>query len=190
MPQHNLAFDPILMEDHTARLYLSTESFVDVRVIAVASIATHRHDFGTLTGNLLGQDDTHLDMPEGQLAQYRYVIRGPFDVHLQHPTGVDQYLTNGSDKGTRSAAFRMPPWARDPQEPELLQASYYRLSQFLVLEDRTPRFDLYPYAPTTGGVEAYVDFFGWRLALEKLPAGQKGQVSIWVSGWPATRKLI
>lgn len=190
MPHYSLAFDPILMADHTARLYLSTETFVDVRVLAVGPLAVHRHDFGTLTGNLLNQDDTHLDMPDGQLAQYRYVTRGPFDVHLQHPAGVDYYLSNNTDKGTRSAAFRTPPWARDPQEPELLQAAYFRQSEFLVLEDRTPRFDLYPYAPTTGGVEAYVDFFGWRFALEKLPEGQKGQVSVWISGWPATRDLI
>ena len=190
MPQYNLAFDPILLSGHTARLYIDASNSVDVRVVAVGPLANHAHDFGTLTGNLLGQDDVHLDLPDGELAQYRFVARGNFDIHLQHPVGVDQYRTNASDKGTRSAAWRIPPWSRDPQLPELLQASFWRLSEFFVLEDRTPRFDLYPYAPTGQGVEAYVDFFGWKFALEKLPAGEQGQTTIWVSGWPASKDLI
>jgi len=187
MPQYNLPFDPILLPGQTARLHRSETNFVDVVCVALGALGTHRHDFGSVTGENLGNDCTHLDMPDGEMAQYRYVIRGNFEIHLQHPAGVDQYRTGGTVKSTRSAAFRMPPWASDPDEPVLIQDAHWRMSEFLVLEDKTPRFDLYPIGHSSGPVDGYVDFMGLKMSLR--PHSEPGQVHIWVDGWPPGRKL-
>lgn len=188
MSHFNTSFEPILLPGHTARLFQSPTSFFDIKVVAVGSLAVHRHDFGTLTADLLDQDCTHLDMEKGECAQYRYVIRGAFDVHLQHPAGVDQYRTQGSNKATRTQAFRMQPWAFDNLESDAVKDAYWRLSEFIVVEDKTPRFDIYPYAPAAQ-IEAHVDFFGYRFALELLPPGEHGKVDIWVNNWPSSKSL-
>lgn len=191
MPQLNLPFDPILLPGQTARLFRTESNFVDVRVIAIGPLGVHRHDFGTLTSSEnLDNDCTHIDMQEGEMAQYRYIPRGNFEVHLQHPAGVDQYRTQGTVKSTRTSAFRMQPWADDPDVPQIVQDAYWRLSEFIVLEDKTPRFDLYPIGHPSGGVEAHVDFFGIKYSLAPLLEVDKpGRVDIWVDGWPAGKKI-
>ena len=126
MPALSLNFDPILLPGQTARLFQSEANFMDVRCVAFGSLAVHRHDFGTISAATLDQDDTHLDMPNGEMGQYRYVARGNFDIHLQHPGGVDQYRTNGSNKANRLESFRMPPWAFDAKESKAMQNVYLR----------------------------------------------------------------
>jgi len=189
MPDHyhlDPVFKPVLLAGQTARLMRSVSSFVDVRVKAVFPLGVHRHDFGTLTAASLALDDTHLDMGTGELAQYRYVVRGAFEIHLQHPGGVDQYRTGGSNKSNRTEAFRIG--EMEPAlEPDQAQAQWM-LSQFYVLEEETPRFDLYPFIPLAAAVEAYVDFYGIGYALEKLKDGQ-GLVTIWVNGRPSGDSL-
>lgn len=184
----NLDFDPVLKQGWTARLHQAPDNFVDVYVQAVGPLAAHRHDFGALTGVVTAGECTHLEMPSGEMAQYRYLIRGNFEVHLQHPVGVDQYRTKNAAKGTRSAAFRMRPWSLDPDGDPLWQ-TYWRQSEFLVLEDYTPRFDIYPFQPVEGGTDGYVDFVGYRYSLKPLPAGERPQVTLWVNNWPAGMRL-
>ena len=181
-------FKPILLAGQTARLMRSHSSFVDVRVKAVGTLGVHRHDFGRLSSVITDADDTHLDMQRGELAQYRFVVRGPFEVHLQHPAGVDQFRTSGSDRATRTSAFRIG--EMDPRNEPDQATAQWMLSQFYVLEDETPRFDLYPYAPTTQQIDAYVDFYGIKYSLAKLASGQQPMVEIWVNGWPIGDSLV
>lgn len=187
----NPTFQPVLLAGQSARLFTSPNVFYDVKVIAVGPLGIHRHDFGTIAADTLNQECTHIEMPTGMLGQFRYIARGQFDIVLQNPSGVDQYVTSGSIKSDRAQSFRMFPWAYgivDSDLEEVLKA-HWAMSEFFVLEDTTPRFDLYPYAPL-GGIEAYVDIFGFRYALEKLPAGKVGTFDIWVRGFPAGKSLI
>ena len=59
-------------------------------------------------------------------------------------------------------------------------------SEFLVFQQNTPRFDLYPVTGLSGAStpQGYVEFFGFRFALQRLPNGERGMVDIWTQGWP------
>ena len=186
---HNPEFRPILLPGQKAKLIRgAVENFVNVEVVHVFPLPVHRHDFGTLTGSSLNLDDTHLDMPTGELAQYRYIPRGEFFVHLQHPGGVDIYRTNGSVKGVQREGFFVGPYDQDGQEWDAHDWTLWAASEFFVFEDETPRFDLYPIAPTPAAREGYVDFYGWAFVLKK--ATSEPPISLWVNGRPSGVALV
>lgn len=191
--QYHPEFKPLLLAGQSARLLRSPTSWVDVSVIAVGPLAVHRHDFGALGAALLSQDDTHLDMPTGQMAQYRYIPRGPFGVHLQHPGGVDQYITSGSVKANLLESFRILPMGDDPNELNEVRRSLWMLSEFLVFEDETPRFDCYPMGRPSARDRAQIDFYGIRYSLAKFKprvANETPMVNVWISGWPPGEVLV
>mgnify|MGYP001591236590 CR=1 FL=1 len=186
---HNPEFRPILLPGQRAKLIRGhVDNFVNVEVVHVFPLPVHRHDFGVLTASVTDQDDTHLDMPTGELAQYRYIPRGSFRVHLENPGGVDIYRTNGSTKGTQTAGFFIDPYAEEGAQWVGTDWSQWAASEFFVFEDETPRFDIYPLGPTTGGKRGYVDFYGWGFALKK--ALSEPPVSLWVNGRPQGVSLV
>ena len=186
---HNPEFRPILQQGQRAKLIRGQPSnWVNVEVVHVFPLPVHRHDFGVLTASSLNLDDTHLDMPTGELAQYRFIPRTAFRVHLQHPGGVDQYRTNGSTKGVQTEGFFIDPYGEEGQQWNGTDWSQWAASEFFVFEDETPRFDLYPLGPTTGGRRAHMDFYGWAFVLKK--ATSEPPISLWVNGRPSGEKLV
>lgn len=180
---HNPEFRPILQPGQRAKLIRgNVDNFVNVEVVHVFPLPVHRHDFGVLTGNSLNQDDTHLDMATGELAQYRFIPRGNFRVHLQHPTGVDIYHTNTSIKGDQLQGFFLDPYDLGGVPWIATDWSFWAASEFFVFQDETPRFDLYPLGPTTAARDGYVDFYGWGFALKK--SLTEPPMSLWVNGRP------
>ena len=180
---HNLEFRPILLPGQRAKLIRGQPTnFVNVEVVHVYPLGVHRHDFGTLTGNSVDQDDTHLDMPSGEMAQYRFIPRGNFGVHLQNPGGVDIYRTRGSVKGAQREGYFITPYDTDGDPWDGHDQFLWAASEFFVFEDETPRFDLYPLAPATGAREGYMDVYGWAFVLKG--ATSEPPVTLWVNGRP------
>ena len=185
---HNPEFRPILQAGQRAKLIRNSETnFVNVEVVHVFPLPIHRHDFGALTAASLNLDDTHLDMPTGEMAQYRFIPRGAFNVHLQHPGGIDMYRTNGSVKGVQTEGFFIGAYDQEGEQWDGHDWSQWAASEFFVFEDETPRFDLYPLGPTTGAKDGYVDFYGWAFVLKKATA--EPPISLWVNGRPSGVKL-
>ena len=185
---HNPEFRPILLPGQRAKLIRgAVTNFVNIEVVHVYPLGIHRHDFGAMTGNLVDQDDTHLDMPTGEMAQYRFIPRGRFRVHLQHPGGVDIYRTSGSVKGDQTAGFFIDPYDEDDHVWDGHDTALWAASEFFVFEDETPRFDLYPMGTAAVVRDGYVDFYGWALVLKK--TNLEPVVTLWVNGRPTGQVL-
>jgi hypothetical protein len=170
----------------SARLHINATEFHDVRVVSWGYLPSHRHDFGSLTAGTasLAGDCTHIDMPDGEFAQYRWRIVDPgVEVELKHPASTQQWASQSYSTST-GANWRMRYWSGE--DPDDVQKWMFKSSEFFVFEQNTPRFDLFPQAGLSGAStpQGYVEFFGFRYALERLPAGERGMVDIWVQGWP------
>jgi len=179
-------FEPILLTGQSARLHINTSEFHDVRVVTWGYLPSHRHDFGSLTAGTasLANDCTHIDMPDGEFGQYRWRIVDPsVEVELKHPASTQQWATQSYSTST-GANWRMRYW--DKEEPEEVQKWMLKSSEFLVFEQNTPRFDLHPITGLSGAStpQGYIEFFGIRYALQRLPNGERGMVDIWTQGWP------
>ena len=179
-------FEPALLAGQSARLHINATEFHDVRVVQWGYLPSHRHDFGSLTAGTasLANDCAHIDMPDGEMAQYRWRIIDPgVEVELKHPASTQQWATQSYSTST-GATWRMRYW--DEKDPEITQRWLEKASEIWVFEQNTPRFDLYPVSGLSGAStpQGYIEFFGFRYALERLPNGERGMVDIWTQGWP------
>jgi len=179
-------FEPALLTGQSARLHINASEFHDVRVVSWGYLPSHRHDFGSLTAGTasLSNDCSHIDMPDGELGQYRWRIVDPsVEVEMKHPASTQQWATQSYSTST-GANWRMRYW--DEKDPELVQNWMFKSSELWVFEQNTPRFDLYPVTGLSGAStpQGYVEFFGFRYALQRLPATERGVVDIWTQGWP------
>lgn len=149
---------------------------VNVRIDAVEPLPYRRNDVGSLTSaSSLANDITVLDMPNGELAVYRFVPTTPIEVELNHPSGSSQRWR------TSTTNFRIPPWLDDPALPQGMRDYYWAASQFWVYEAETPRFDIYRLA--AHDTEMHLDFSGWRYQFTELPVNQRGALNIRMNGW-------
>lgn len=185
---YNVEFKPILQPGQTARLRKGEDSFEDVEVIAVWPIGVHRHDFGDLSGDSTNLDCEHLDMPAGEMAQYRYIPRDRFEVHIQHPGGVDRYRTNASTKGSATAGWMIRPYDQEGEQWDRWDDFLWMASEFIVFEDATPRFDLFPLVRTSGEINGHVDFAGIGYSLRRAKIANP-PVEFWVNNRPASIHL-
>jgi len=179
-------FEPALLTGQSARLHINASEFHDVRVVSWGYLPSHRHDFGSLTAGTasLANDCAHIDMSDGEFAQYRWRIVDPsVEVELKHPASTQQWATQSYSTST-GANWRMRYW--DQNDPEDVQKWMFKSSEFFVFEQNTPRFDLYPESGLSGAStpQGYIEFFGFRYALQRLPNGERGMVDIWTQGWP------
>ena len=179
-------FEPALLGGQSARLHINATEYHDVRVVSWGYLPSHRHDFGSLTAGTasLANDCTHIDMPDGALAQYRWVIGDPaVEVELKHPASTQQWATQSFSTAT-GANWRMRYWGVD--DPIDVQKWMFKSSEIWVFEQNTPRFDLYPVSGLSGAStpQGYIEFFGFRYALERLPNGESGLVDILTQGGP------
>ena len=179
-------FEPALLTGQTARLHLNTNEFHDIRIVVGANLLLTVTTLAPLplVHPSLANDCSHIDMPDGQFAQYRWRIIDPsVEVELKHPASTQQWMVQSSSTST-GANWRLRYW--DEQDPIDVQKWMFKSSEFFVFEQNTPRFDLHPITGLSGAStpQGYVEFFGFRYALEKLPNGERGMVDIWMQGWP------
>ena len=179
-------FEPALLSGQSARLHINATETHDDRVVSWGYLPSHRHDFGSLTAGTpsLANDCSHIDMPDGELAQYRWRIIDPaVEVELKHPASTQQWASQSYTTST-GANWRMR--YRSSEDPDDVQKWMFKSSEFFVFEQNTPRFDLFPESGLSGAStpQGYIEFFGFRYALERLPTGERGMVDIWVQGWP------
>ena len=179
-------FEPILLGGQSARLHINATEFHDVRVVNWGYLPSHRHDFGALTAGTasLANDCTHIDMPDGEFAQYRWRIIDPgVEVEMKHPASTQQWASASYSTST-GANWRMRYWCTE--DPVEVQKWMLKSSEFLVFQQNTPRFDLYPVSGLSGAgtPQGFIEFFGFRYALQRLPNGERGMVDIWTQGWP------
>ncbi len=148
---------------------------------------THRHDFGALVGGTasLAAQCTHLEVPDGEMAVYRFTVTSTYEVEIKHPQAA-LYLVTRNPSTAVGANWRVRPWVEDSTIPRETAQYNWIASQFWVWEDDTPRFDLYPLlSQTVPAPQGHIEFFGFKYALEELPAGEpEPQVEIWIDRWP------
>lgn len=188
----NPTFMPLWQAGQSVRLFKGSEdNHIDVTIKHVFGLPWHRHNFGILTADSTDNDCTHLDMQDGYMAQYRFIPRSSVDVHLQHPGGVDIFRTNGSTKGGATTGWFVHGYDQEGEQWDGHDWHQWAASEFVVFEDETPRFDLYPTAPSES-LPAHVDFYGWAYALKRFSPSQGGAMppaTYWVNGRPAGENL-
>lgn len=149
-----------------------------VLIDGMGPLPHYRHDFGQLTADSLNQDVTQLDLPDGEMAQYRFSPMALYNVRFNHPGGTEQWRTS-------TQRFDIPPYLIDQGLPQALAAFYFAASEFWVFKDETPRFDL--IQAYSRQVEAYADFWGWRYHYVELERGDEFPVTkvVRANGWPS-----
>jgi len=141
-----------------------------------------RVDVGSLSGTTssasnTGYDATQLDMPRGEMAQYRFLVSDGFEVEFTHPsTTTRQWKTDTTNARVKPIGNDSGPWS--PYDEFMWQAS-----EFFVYEDETPRFDIYPLSVSTPRPQGHIDFHGYRFALKKIAT--RGILPLWVNSWPS-----
>ena len=179
--QFNPSFKPLLLPGHTARLF-KADGVVDVLCTAVEALPSYRHDFGQVAadGSSLGNDVSQLDVDNGQMAQFRYIIDSDIEIEFSHPSGTTTLWR------TQTQRFRARPFTLSPAaEPQEITAFRWAATEFFVYEQETPRFDAYS---THQVQEAYVEFMGFKFYLQPLPSGQEGLLKLWVNAYPTGKR--
>lgn len=193
-------FEPLFLPGHTVRIH-KADGIRDLLIRAVGALPLHRHDFGAFTGitALTAQECTHLEMQDGDLAEYRFIPQDNFEVELTHPTTTTRQFVTRNRGTTQGTTWRIPPWINDPTLPAAMRDYFWAASEFFVWEQETPRFDLYPILSGAGSLQGYLEFSGWRYSaytFEKArEAGvlkspekggpERGMFDLWVNSWPS-----
>lgn len=159
-------FGPRYLPGHTVRVIRADGEAV-VMIKAVRAMPSHEHDFGSLTAGTAStrQECTHLELEDGQMAQYWVRVRDQFEVEIRHSRATEYFgsrLSNNSVGGN----WRVRPFYQ-PEPYETEEILNYRLlsSEFWVWEQQTPLFDLYPYN-SAQNPQGHLEFMGWRYAVE------------------------
>jgi len=175
--RYNCEFDPIMLEDDTAKLFGTglPENGLNVKCVAVGALPEYWNDFGALAAGTWDTDqtDTNLEMNTMELAQFRMRVVSEMKVQLKHPGSVTQWRA-------KNITFYLPQFPSDAES--FLAEYYFKASEFFIFEDNTPRFDLYANRAQDA---AFVIFSGWRFKLAPLPQGQEGKIKLWTSEWPS-----
>src|SRR3990167_137777 len=156
---HSFSFEPFFQLGDTAHVYKS-DGEIDILIEGVGAMPLHRENLGTATATSNSNDVTELDMPDGEIAQYRFSPVTNFTVAFTHPSSTTRQWKSDS------ATFVLPTWSEDATMPEALRNYYFAASEFWVYEQETPRFDVNLVANQQ--TRAYADFWGWRYKFRKI----------------------
>lgn len=172
------AFDPILLPNETALLRgpSFTKEGQPVRCRWVGALPEYQKDFEDLTAAvwLTDQEDTNLELNSLELGQMRMRVLEDIKLRLNNPLSTKQW-------GTVRTRFQLSQFPTEPGQ-DWLKELLFRMSEFFVWEDETPRFDLYSADTVT---ISRVLFTGWKLSVEKIAKGElTSRQEIWVSGGP------
>ena len=170
------SFEPLLLEDMTVSLFgtgLPTPG-LNVKCISVGALPELVSDFGALVAATwsVNNQDTNLEMNIMELAQFRMRILDDMMLRISSPPSVRQW-------STKRAQFYLPTFPTDPGL-DFFANLYWKMSEFFVFEDNTPRFDCYSDATSA---TSRILFSGWRFTLEKIQVPAK--IRLWVSEWPS-----
>ena len=171
-------FEPILLPNETA-LLLGPAHPTEGQAIKcrwVGALPEYQKDFSTLTAATwkTDQEDTNLELGTLELGQMRFRILEDMQVRLGNPAATHQWRT-------ARTRFHITKWPTESGQ-DFLKEMLFRMSEFFVWENNTPRFDLYSLV---GQTAARIVFSGWKLKVEKIAKTElTSKVEIWTSGWP------
>ena len=175
---YSATFDPILLPNETALLLGPSHPTEGqpVRCRWVGALPEYQKDFSTLTAATWkpDQEDSNLELNPLELGQMRFRILEDMMVRLANPASTQQWRT-------AKTRFHITKWPTESGQ-DFLKEMLFRMSEFFVWQDSTPRFDLYS---TAGKTASRIVFSGWKLKVEKIDKAQlTSKVEIWTSGWP------
>jgi hypothetical protein len=172
-------FDPILLPNETATLFgaaFPTEG-QPVKSRWVGSLPEYTKNFGALTAGVwaTAQEDSNLELGSLELGQMRCRVIDDILLRMNNPTSTEQWRTN-------KTRFHISKFSLEDGE-NFLSKMLWRMSEFFVWENNTPRFDLYS---TPTATVSKVVFSGWRIKVEKIAKAElTSKAEIWVNGWPS-----
>ena len=166
-------FEPIFLPGETAKLITETTQ-ANVECVAVGALPEYVKNFGALTALTWSNDnqDTNLEMTTWELAQLRMRILDDFKLVFNNLSPTRQWRTAKTD-------FYLRQWPQQTGE-DFLKEFLFKVSEFFIFEDDTPRFNLYSDMGTT---KSTIVFSGWRFRVKQTTAVPK--TIIRVSGWPS-----
>lgn len=174
-------FSPILLPNETALLLGPSHPTEGqpVRCRWVGALPEYLKDFGTLTADTWDndQEDTNLELGPLELGQMRFRILEDMRARLTNPASTIQWRT-------AKTRFHITKWPTESGQ-DFLKEMLFRMSEFFVWQNSTPRFDLYSAAAQDA---SRIVFSGWKLKVEKITKAElTSKVELWTSGWPGGR---
>jgi len=172
-------FEPILLPNETALLLggaLPSEG-QPIKCRWVGALPEYTKNFGALTAAVWTTDkeDTNLELGDLELGQIRFRVIDDILVRINNPSATQQWRT-------AKTRFHISKFSLE-DGPDFLNEIIFRMSEFFVWENNTPRFDLYT-TPTAS--YSKLVFSGWRIKVEKIEkVGLTSKAEIWVNGWPS-----
>jgi len=170
--------EPIGLPGETFHL-LRAAGEIDVEILAVDAMPEYINDFGAVgaAGWLRDQEDTNLELTDGEFGQFRMRVLDDVQLYLKNPAPTEKW---------RSARtrFYLPKFPDDPTDT--LRDYFFKASEFFLFEDETPRFDLYA---VLAAATSRIAFSGFRFRYQKLGTDLKGvqikgKVNLWINSWP------
>lgn len=176
---YNLEFDPVLLPGETATLKGIELPADGQPVLCVAFIALpeYEKDFGPLTAATWKEDqeDENLELGQNEFAQMRMIIKDDFKLKIKNPSATELWRTAKQSFYLR----QFPTDTGQDWEKRML----WRMSEFYIWEDNTPRFNLYSEVAQS---KARVLFRGWKFFIKKIDAKDlTSKQVIWLNSWPA-----
>lgn len=170
--------DPIGLPGETFHL-IRASGELDVEIVAAGAMPEYIHNFGAIGAGawLRDQEDTNLELNDGEFGQFRMRVLDDVQLYLKNPGPTQQWRSARTN-------FYLPIWPTDPQD--FMREFFFKASEFFDFEDETPRFDLYA---TLAAATSRVAFSGFRFRYKKLGLDAKGvqisgKVTLWINSWP------
>jgi hypothetical protein len=163
-------FPPIALVDQNVLLLPDRKPY---RVRYVEPLPMIVKTFGTISagGKLEDQDISELEMPAGELGQFRFAPLDDVRIYVKQPKTVGRFLTK---------AGMVPVDARIWQHDPLLTRT-----EFYVFENRIVTLNVENPSSAYSVVSPRIAFFGYRLVLEALTEIPERYVAVPIAGWPA-----
>lgn len=173
--RYSNAFEPLLLEGYTAKLYGAglPQEGKNVRCVSVGALPEYAADFGALTATvwLTDQIDANLRANNMEFNQIRMRVLDDMYVRLRNSGPVQQWRT-------RETTFFLPPFPADPDD--WLAEFLLKQSEFFVWEYQDPVFECYS---SIAAASSKILFSGWRIKVEDIK--EEAKFHIWLSDWPA-----
>ena len=164
-------FEPIGLVGETFHLVKNDEE-LDVEILAVGAMPHYVKDFGAVTSGtwLRSQQDTNLEMPQNEMAQWRMRVIDDIELYLKNPPTVDQWRASNTQ-------FFLPMFPSSRGE-DWIKEYYFKASEFFTFKTDIPAFDIYPNQTL---VKSRVIFSGYRFRIKKI--SNRGKGTLFINGW-------